>query len=99
VTDTWRYMAIIGFGASISVNDGISNAQLEFAEPIMIQTPFGEVSMIDASHMSMSNRFRLKIPGLTDPGNLSFEGNFTKADYIRLAALQGIEKVWVITAP
>ena len=93
------YTPVIGFSASISVNDGASAAQQAFAEPIMISVPFGEVATIDASHMAMSSRNRLKIVGLTDPGHLSFEGIFKKADYLRLVALKGVAKVWLITAP
>ena len=55
--------------------------------------------MVDASHMAMGSRNRLKIAGLTDPGNLSFEGIFKKADYLRLVAVKGTAKTWVITAP
>jgi hypothetical protein len=93
------YSPTIGFSASISVNDGASNAQQGFAEPVMIQVPFGDVSIVDAAHMAMSSRRRVKIVGLTDPGELSFEGIFKKADYLRIVALQGVFKSWIITAP
>jgi hypothetical protein len=93
------YSPVIGFSASISVNDGASNAQQIFAEPVMIQVPFGDVSAIDVSYMGQSSRSRLKIPGLIDMGNLSFEGIFKKADYLRLVALKAVLKTWILTAP
>lgn len=93
------YSPVIGFSATISVNDGVSNAQQVFAEPVSITVPFGEVSTVDASNMAMSSRRRVKIVGLTDPGELSFEGIYSKADYLRLVALQGNSHVWIITAP
>jgi len=93
------YSPVIGFSAQISVNDGVSNAQQVFSDPVMIQVPFGDVSIVDASHMAMSSRNRLKITGLTDQGNLSWEAIFKKSDYLRLVALKGAAKTWIITAP
>lgn len=93
------YSPIIGYTASISVNDGASNAQQEFAAPVMITPPFGDVAAVDVSSMSMTSRSRLKIPGLVDMGNVSFEGIFKKADYLRLVALKAVEKTWIVTAP
>jgi hypothetical protein len=93
------YSPVIGFQATISVNDGGAGAQQDFSEPVMIGVPFGDVSIIDISNMSMASRNRRKIAGLYDPGNISFEGLFSSSDYLRLVALKGQLKVWVITAP
>lgn len=93
------YSPVIGFSASISVNDGGSGAQQAFAEPVMISVPFGDVSTIDTSHMAMASRNRTKIAGLVDQGNISFEGIFKKSDYLRLVALKAATKTWVVTAP
>ena len=93
------YSPVIGFAATISVNDGASNAQQVFAQPVMLQVPFGDVGAVDVSYMGMSSRSRLKIPGLVDMGAISFEGNFRKSDYLRLVALKAVPKTWIITAP
>lgn len=93
------FSPIIGFTATISCNDGVALAQQAFSEPVMISVPFGDVAAIDVSYMGMSSRSRLKIPGLVDMGNLSFEGIFKKSDYLRLVAAKGISHTWIITAP
>lgn len=93
------YSPTIGFGASLSVNDGASNAQQDFANPVMISAPFGDVSAVDTWNMAASSRNATKIPGKADPGAASFEQLYSAADYNRLVALRATSKTWIVTAP
>jgi hypothetical protein len=89
----------IGFSATLTVNDGASNAQQAFVFPIHFDVPSGTVNKVDISYLGMSTRDRLFVPGLFDNGELSFETLYIEADYRRLVALKGIAKTWIITAP
>lgn len=96
---------IIGFTTTWGVNDGASSAQQVFAMPITVSIPFGEVGVVDAAHMAMTDRFRIKIPGLIDGGKLTGEMIYNKADYNRLVTLRGsgttagTVKNWQVVVP
>ena len=89
----------IGFTATLTVNDGGAGAQQAFLFPIHFDVPSGTVNKIDVSYLGMATKDRLFIPGLFDSGELAFESLYCEADYRRLAALKGVAKTWIITAP
>jgi hypothetical protein len=104
-------MAVIGFTAALSVNDGSSNAQQEIDQVTMITLPSQDTAVVEASYLGMTDPYKEFLPGLTDSGVLGFECNYSKATYNRLVALVGKQKhttripasgtnvEWEITAP
>ena len=89
----------IGFTGTLTVNDGASNAQQAFAFPVSISPVNSEVDKVDASYLGMATRDKLYFATLYDTGTLAFTIQYTKADFVRLQALKGISKTWVVTYP
>lgn len=92
-------MAEIGFGATLSVNDGSSNAQQAFLEVVTITPPSPKVSAQKTSNLSTPSKTDTFLPGFIDPGEASFEANYNKADFLRLVALVGASKTWIASSP
>ena len=101
----------IGFTASLSVNDGSSNAQQAIPNVKMITLPTLDTAMIETTTLGSATPDKTFTPGLTDSGNLSFECLYTADTYSRLATLvgklkhstrippTGTDVTWLVTAP
>lgn len=105
-------MACIGFTATVSVNDGASNASVAFDEVVQITLPSRDTTIVETSFMGMSSPDKTYVGGLSDNGNLAIEMNWTKVTYNRLNALLGKARYgtripstgsaavsWVVTSP
>lgn len=70
--------ASIGYGSQFYLWDPNAGpaAYVAVAEVTNITPPNQSVDQIDATNMDSPSRYREKIPGLTDPGEMSVEMNF-----------------------
>lgn len=103
-------MAVIGFTSKLELDPGTSTYGL-ISDTTMITIPSQEVSTVETSWLGMSDTNRTYTPGLTDPGVLSFECNYSKSGYTALNTVRGKLKIttaipptgnpvmWKITAP
>lgn len=104
-------MATIGFTAKLELDNG-SGTFAVIDEATMITVPAQETTTVETTHLNLSTPIKTFTPGLTDPGVLSFEANYTKASYNQLNAVRGKLKdganpipptgddiKWKITAP
>lgn len=97
---------IHGFGATISVNDGASNAQAAFASLASCNIPFGDVAIHKFANLAGGDRNLLKSVGMIDQGQFTFEIAYSVSDYGRLVAVKGLKYItgstattWKVTAP
>jgi hypothetical protein len=91
--------ASIGFGTTLSVNDGASGAQVEFTMLKDFNAPVEDYEFVEATYMNMPDRSRRYVAGLISPGDVSFTLLYTKTDYARCVLLQGTQKAYVATYP
>lgn len=104
-------MATIGFTAKLELDNGGGTFAI-IDEATMITVPAQETTTVETTHLNLSTPMKTFTPGLTDPGVLSFEANYTKASYNQLNAVRGKLKdganpipptgddiKWRITAP
>jgi hypothetical protein len=69
--------AIIGYDVGLSVETAAgSGTFVELAEITNITPPSDSVDDIDATHMKSPGRVREFISGLSDPGEMSLDGNY-----------------------
>lgn len=104
-------MAIIGFTAALSVNDGAAQAYVAIDDVTMITLPSSDTATVETTSLGTASAFRTYTGALTDSGNLTFECHYSKATYTRLSALVGFLKyttrippsgadvTWKVTAP
>lgn len=100
-------MADIGFNASLTVNDGAAQAQTAFPNDVLVTLPAREVGSQETTKHGQGDRYRRKVPTLTDPGVLKVETYYDHTTYTRLDALLGQQNVptsavpvaWVVKAP
>ena len=71
--------ADIGHGSSFAIGDGATptEAFVAVAEVTSITPPSDSVDVIDVTHMASPSNTREFIQGLTDPGEVSIDINFT----------------------
>lgn len=80
---------IIGFGATLDVNDGASNAYEDIPEVTMITLPDLSTTSVETTYLGLSEPYKTFTPGLTDAGVLTFDCNWSSATYARMFALLG----------
>jgi len=85
-------MAFIGFSAKLELDPGTATYAL-ISDATTITLPSQETASIETSHLNMANTMRTFTPGLTDPGVLSFECDYSKATYNTLVAVKGLLKI------
>lgn len=78
--------AKIGYGSELRVKIGASFERV--AEVHDIDGPNEEQNDVEVTNLDSAGRRREYIPGLTDPGMLTLETNFTKGEYNRLRDLK-----------
>lgn len=82
-------LADIGHGASFAFGDGASpEVFTAFAEVTSITPPSDNIDVIDATHMASPGNTREFIQGLNDPGEASFEINWTRTNNTQIQALR-----------
>lgn len=91
-------MAVIGFTSKLELDPGTATFGL-ISDTTMISIPAQEVSTVETSWLGMSDTNRTYTPGLTDPGVMSFECNYTKTGYSALNAVRGKLKVTTAIPP
>lgn len=69
------------------------------SEAVTIQLPGAEVTSVEDTHLSVTNKIRTFTPGLRDNGSISCTTNYSKATMAAVEALVGLVKTWKITAP
>lgn len=84
-------MAITGFSATVSLNDGASNAQAPFSSTTKCKLPWGKVNVINFVELDQSDRYIQKVPAMIDSGTFEFSFNYNAADVARLIAVRGLK--------
>jgi hypothetical protein len=97
-------MAIIGFNTALAVDTSTvppaaAGTYTTLNEVVTVSIPTGDVTVVDATHIAVTNGWKVFLPGLKDGGVMSFESNFTKADFTTLNTQRGVNRHWRITAP
>lgn len=92
-------MAVIGFTAQLEAGTGASDALEVVSESTMIQVPALQASTVESTHLAVTDGIRTYIPGLIDPGTVSFEANYTAGVYSKLKAILAKKKPWKISSP
>lgn len=92
-------MAVIGVTASLTVTDGASSAASAIPGIRMMTGPKVDAPKIEALTLDISDGHKKYVPGLRDPGDFSFECEYTAALLVRLHALVNVQKNWVMTGP
>lgn len=85
-------------GASVEIADGSGGAYVAIANLISISFPGGTVSEVETSHLG-TTVFKTFLPGLADPGQLSFEAQFSSTTYERLNDILGTSIGWKVIDP
>lgn len=83
---------IIGFTSKLELDPGTGTFELVIGTTT-VTSPAREVSMLETSWLGMADRYRTYTPGLIDPGNVSFEANYSKETYMQLDAVYGLTKI------
>lgn len=72
--------AMIGYGSRFQIYSGFGGSPQadwsDLGEVFNITAPSSNVDMVDVTHMQSPGARREFVPGLTDPGEASFEMNF-----------------------
>lgn len=80
--------AFDGYGVIIGVGDGASaEAFTDIAEVIDVNGPGYSKDVIDVSHASSPDKYREKIAGFIDAGEVTLTANMTQSDFASLLAL------------
>lgn len=91
--------AIVGPGTTLTVADTSGGTYTAIAEVIDIKKGL-MVDKTKVSHLTSPSYRHEYIPaGLTDPGEVSFTANFTKAQYATIYGYFRTTKYWKITTP
>lgn len=88
----------LGADCLLLVGDGTSGAYVQFAYTIAFSLPKDEASQIAYPHLGMGTTIPYR-SGLEEPGDFSFEVDFTPTDYARLRALRNVEKNYKLIFP
>lgn len=95
-------MPVIGYGATISVNDGsgsTGSASAAVVDIVSLTVPDVEVGVVESKRVNLTNRYIEKLAALKDPGQFSFVYEFSTGKKTRLDSLIGSSRVFVITLP
>jgi len=90
-----------GFGATLGYSDTSSGTYTTVAQITKIGGPKYKADVIDVTSLDSPSRFREKVAGLSDGGDMTLDINFDDlvAGHASLLALLGTVKYWKITFP
>jgi hypothetical protein len=92
--------ASIGYDADILVSDTLNGTYTSLlSEPLVVSVPTDSVNKVKATHLKSPGRTNEYVPGMFDPGEASYEANWTKEDFAALFALKGVVKYFKIVSP
>ena len=97
-------MAIIGYGTTLSLDPGTGTFAVR-AGTTNISIPKSSVNMVDANDLNVASRIKVRVPGLIDGGQFTFELFYTRAVMDLLKSVEGKNLVgtakvkWRITLP
>lgn len=90
---------MIGLGWKLQVNDGVADAYADINGITSLGIPDdGPVGMVEHKPLDLANSTVTRSAALVTPGAFTFSYEFTKADYIRLAALKRVQKNWKVSS-
>lgn len=95
-------MPVIGLGATLAVNDGSGgsgSASAIILDILNMTVPDVEVGVVSSPRLNLSNRVIPKLAALQEPGQFTFQYEFSTGKKTRLDALIGSDRVFVITLP
>lgn len=92
-------MAVIGFRAKASINDGESDAQQDIASLVTVTFPSPEAGEVEVTPLFQADFYRRFIPTLIDGGTVTVECYWTKALYSRILLLLRASKTMLLTSP
>lgn len=95
-------MPVIGLGATLAVNDGsggAGSASAIIVDIVNLTVPDADVGVVESKRLNQSDRYLQKLAAMTDPGEFSFEYEFSTGKKTRLDALIGSSRVFVVTLP
>lgn len=84
--------ATLGYGSELRVK--VSGTFLRVAEVHDADGPNEEVNDVEVTNLDSADSRREFIGGLIDPAALTFECNFTKAEYIRMRSFLRVKTDW-----
>lgn len=95
-------VAVIGLTATLTMDDGASNAFVAFLNPVQITVNQGEVSNFPTHYMGQTGNVKTRAPGMIEPGSWEVTSIFNPTDYARIVAITGapaLVKHWKVTLP
>lgn len=95
-------MPVIGLGATVAVNDGsggIGSASAIIVDAVNLTVPDYAVGVVESKRLNLPSGVIVKIAALSDPGEFSFEYEFSTGKKTRLDLLIGSPRVFIITLP
>jgi len=89
-------LARVGRGTVIAYSaDNVTFTPL--AEVLDITGPEFDLAQIEVTNQDSPAGFREFIPGIADPGTLSFDLNYIKTTMTSVANLRGVNRYWKVT--
>jgi len=89
---------VAGKAAALYVGDTTSPTT-PIGNVLSVSLPNKTVNDIDVSDMDSANDIMEFVPGMIDPGEVTVELNYSKANYSQVQALEGVSKYFKITLP
>lgn len=87
----------------VGLSTAATNATTTIGELNTINGPSMDQGTVELTHMESPSRTREYVPGLVDPGEISFEGNFVHADTGQAGLLgllgSGVNRLYSVTFP
>jgi hypothetical protein len=91
-------MPTIGLGAKIEINDGAASAFVVVDDLVNLQVPEAEFGTTDSKLLNQSSDKTIrKLVTMMDPGEFTFQYEFSAVKKARLDALKGVAKSYKIT--
>lgn len=76
-------MAEIGYGASVEIDDGASNAFAAFVDVTSLTPPAKEATDVETWHLNSANKVKTYQPGMYEPGECVVNSWYSDAEYER----------------
>jgi hypothetical protein len=93
-------MPVIGLGAQLEVNDGALDAFVVIDDIMNLQIPDGEFGSTPSKLLNQSADKTIRyLPTMVEPGEFSFQYEFSGTKKDRLDTLKGVDKEWKVTLP
>ncbi len=95
-------MPKIGLGATLAVNDGsggAGSASAIIVDIMNLTVPDAEVNVVESKRLNLSDTYLVKLAALKEPGQFSFQYEFSTGKKTRLDALLGSDRVFIVTLP